>query len=350
MDSNINYGSTPPPPPPGHYEATLQPPKKSSAWKIFFGVILGLSILANIVLFVALIAVGVGSFMLADTVSDEYYKEKVIQSGPAEHKIAIISIDGIIENSMEKKIEEQIKIAKKDCAVKGLIIRISSPGGAVSASDRLYYYIKRYKEQTGKPVIAFMDTLAASGGYYASVACDKIIAEPTVITGSIGVIMGHFVLQDLLETKLGIKPVIVKSGPKKDWPTTFEPVSDEQIAYLQDKLIKPTYERFVSIVAESRKDVLTAEQVRALADGSIYSAQEALDNKLIDKIGYLPDAIDLAKSLTKLHKARIIEYEKPFSFESIFGADSIIKQFNHSALYELTTPQMMYLWQPCLGL
>jgi protease-4 len=350
MDSNDNaFLAPPPPPPPPGYTPQPPQPKKSYGWRIFFGIILGLSILANIILFFSLIVVG--SISLASTGAKKgYYTENLIDSGPSASKIVIINVEGIIQNEMAKDIEQQIKNAQCDDNIKALIFRIVSPGGAVSASDRLYYQICQYKKETHKPVVAFMDTLAASGGYYTAAACDKIIAEPTVITGSIGVIMGHFVLQDLLETKLGIKPVVVKSGPKKDWPTTFEPVSDEQIAYLNNKLIMPTYERFVSIVAESRKDSLTPEQVRALADGSIYNAQEALDNKLIDKIGYLPDAIELAKSLAHLKKARVVEYEKPFSIESIFGAKSMLHNFSNNALYELTTPQLLYLWHPGVGI
>jgi protease-4 len=347
MDSN-DYLAPPPPPPPTYSQPQPQP-KKSYGWRIFFGIILALSIIANIFLFFALIVVGSVSLASAGA-KKGYYVEKMIESGPSASKIVIINVEGIIQNEMEKEIQQQIENAKEDANIKALIFRIVSPGGAVSASDRLYYQIIQYKKETHKPVIAFMDTLAASGGYYTAAGCDEIIAEPTVITGSIGVIMGHFVLQDLLETKLGIKPVIVKSGPKKDWPTTFEPVSDEQLAYLNSKLIMPTYERFVSIVAESRKDKLTAEQVRALADGSIYNAQEALDNKLIDKIGYLPDAINRAKELANIKKAKVVEYEKPFSFESLFGAKSIIRQFNNNTLYEMTTPQLMYLWSPYVGL
>jgi protease-4 len=348
MDTNDNAFITPPSSPQTQGYAQPQPPKKSVGWKIFFGIILALSILTNIVLFITLIVVG--SISLAGVSAKSYYNEKVVQEGPSTSKIAIINVQGVIQNEMQKEIAEQIKNAREDGNIKALIVRIVSPGGSVSASDRLYYQIKQYRAETHKPVIAFMDTLAASGGYYTSAACDQIIAEPTAITGSIGVIMGHFVLQDLLETKLGIKPVVVKSGPKKDWPTSFEPVSDEQIAYLNEKLIMPTYERFVAIVAESRKDKLTADQVRELADGSIYNAQEALDKKLIDKIGYLADAIEAAKDLANIKKARVVEYEKPFSIESLFGANSLLRQFNNNALFELTTPQLMYLWHPGVGL
>jgi len=133
------------------------------------------------------------------------------------------------------------------------------------------------------------------------------------------------------------------SGPKKDWPTAFEPVTEEQIQYINEKLISPAYERFVNIVAKSRKDVLTIEQIRVLADGSIYNAPEALENKLIDDIGYMPEAIALAKSLAKITDAKVVEYEKPFSFENFLEAKSIFR-IDRDTIYELTTPQLMYLW------
>lgn len=308
-------------------------------WKIFAVIILGFSIIANIVLLLTLAA----SVIIFAAGKSEYFLEKVLEEGPAANKIAVIKIEGIIDNKLAENVSQQIKAAKKDKTVKAVIFRTNSPGGSVSASDRLYDQISRFRAEANKPAVAFMETVAASGGLYTSCACDKIIAEPTTITGSIGVIMGHLVLQELFEQKLGIKPVIVKSGPKKDWPTSFEPVTEEQIQYINEKLITPAYERFVGIVAKSRKDVLTVEQIRVLADGSIYNAPEALENKLIDEVGYMPEAIALVKSLAKITDARVVEYEKPFSFESFLDTKSIFR-LDRDAIYELTTPQLMYLW------
>lgn len=315
-----------------------QSSKKGTGWKIFFGIILGLSIIANLVLLLVLAA----SAILFTVGKSEYFIEKILEEGPAANKIAVIRIEGIINNKLSQDIHQQIEAVKKDKTVKAVIFRTNSPGGGIAASDRIYDEICRFRAETGKPVVAFMDTIAASGGLYTSCACDKIIAEPTAITGSIGVIMGHLVLQDLLEQKLGIKPVIVKSSVRKDWPTTFEPVTEEQIAYLNDKLIIPAYERFISIVAKSR-NMLTNEQVRALADGSIYNASEALENKLVDEIGYMQEAITTAKLLANIADAKIIEYEKPFSFEKLLGAQTFFK-LDRDSLLELTTPQLMYLW------
>ena len=321
-----------------------QPVKKGMGWKILVGIILGFSIIANLVLVVALAA----SVIVFAAGKSEYFLEKVLEEGPGANKIAVIKIEGIIDNKLAEDVSRQIKAAKEDKAVKAVIFRTNSPGGGIAASDRIYDQISRFRAEANKPAVAFMETVAASGGLYTSCACDKIIAEPTTITGSIGVIMGHLVLQELFEQKLGIKPVIIKSGMKKDWPTSFEPVTEEQIQYINEKLISPAYERFVNIVARSRKDVLAIEQIRVLADGSIYNATEALENKLIDEIGYMQEAIALAKSLAKITDARVVEYEKPFSFESFLDAKSIFS-LDRDAIYELTTPQLMYLWDAGLG-
>ncbi len=158
-----------------------------------------------------------------------------------------------------------------------------------------------------------MQDVATSGGYYTSVACDKIIAEPTALTGSIGVIMGHFVLEELLENKLGILPVIITSGKKKDWPSSFHVPTEEQLQYLRDKLITPAYKRFVQVVAEGRQSQLTIDDVNGWPTAAYMGAQEALNEKLIDEIGYLDEAIGLVKSLAGIKEARVVEYRKPFS-------------------------------------
>ena len=299
------------------------------------------SVLANLAMVVILVAT-VAVFTARTT---EGLIEEKIEFGPRKNKIAVVRLEGIINREMADDIIEQIESARKDINVKALIIRTFSPGGSVFASDRIHNQIKEFRQQTNKPVIAFMEGLAASGGYYTSVACNKIIAEPTTITGSIGVIMGHFVLQKLLEEKLGIQPVVIKSGPKKDWPSSFSEVTDEQKEYLQNKLIGPAYERFVLLIAQGREEQLTPEEIRLLADGSIYNATEAMNNGLIDRIGYMDTAIELAKTLAGIEKAYVIEYKRPFSLTNWLDSKTqILPRLDRAGLYELTTPQLMYIW------
>ena len=320
--------------------SAAKPPRKRTGWRIFWGVVLALSVLANIMLVLILI----GVVAVFATGRRGIFVEEVIQAGPRTAKIAVISVQGIIDNERAGDVYRQLKSAGADKRVKGLIIRVNSPGGSISASDQIYNEIRKYRDKQDKPVVAFMQGVAASGGYYASVACEEIVAEPTAITGSVGVIMGHFVLQELLEEKLGIQPVIIKSGQKKDWPSPFEPVTEEQRRYIEEKLIGPFYNRFVQVVADGRGE-LTLADVRRLADGSIYGAAEALEEKLIDKVGYLDEAIEQVKLLAGIEEAQVVEYRRPFSLARLLSSQG--KNFlklDRTVLYELGTPQLLYLW------
>jgi protease-4 len=271
--------------------------------------------------------------------------EEVVREGPASQKIAIVNVEGIIRGSLAEEVYSQLKAARHDARVKGLIVRVDSPGGTISASDRIHEEIRKFREEKGGPVIAFMQGVAASGGYYASVACEKIIAEPTAITGSIGVITEFFVVQQLLEDKLGVLPVTITSGQKKDWPSSFRKPSQEELQYMRDRLMTPAYERFIEIVTEGRKASLTPDQVRKLADGGIFGAKEAVQEKLIDDIGYLDDAIALVKSMAGIQNARVVEYHRPFSFGDLLSLKKAnMLKLDRTTLYELGRPEVMYLW------
>jgi protease-4 len=316
------------------------PMKKKSGWRIFWGIFLALSVFANIVFF--LMILGLGAILFAGQA--DVITERVLVPGPASQKIAMIRLQGVIDSARAEDIVEQIQRAAKDASVKALIINVDSPGGTISGSDQIYNEIMKYRHDTARPVVGFMQNLAASGGYYVSVATQEIVAEPTTITGSIGVIMGYMVLQDLLEGKLGIQPVIIKSGLRKDWPSSFRKPSDEELAYFQTKIIDPAFERFKNVVADGRSE-LTIEDVNRLADGSIFWADEALNEKLIDQIGYFDEAVDSAKKLAGLKQAKVVEYTRPLSFLGLFRsqAEGILK-FDRSTIYELSTPQVLYLW------
>ena len=343
QNSNLSGPTGPEPsePMPGIGQGGPTAPGKGTGWKVFFGIVLALSVMANIALVLMLIGV-VAVFAAGQR---GILTEEVIRKGPSRTKIAVITVEGIIHGGQAEDVSRQLKVAQRDERVKALIVRVNSPGGTISGSDQIYKEILKYRQEEKKPVIAFMQGVAASGGYYTSVACEKIIAEPTTITGSIGVISLYFVVQELLEDKLGILPVVVKSGLKKDWPSSFQAPTEEQLQYLQEKLISPAYERFVDIVAEGRKGSLTVDEIRQLADGGIFGAQEALDEKLIDKIGYLDEAIELVKSLAGIEKAQVVEYRKPFSLTSFLTyRHQNALNISRNSLYELSTPQIMYLW------
>jgi protease-4 len=315
--------------------------KKGSGWKVFWGIITGLSMLGNVMLVLMLIGVGIVAFTGR---GERKFTEEVIEDGPRSAKIAIVSIDGVIDEQQAQDVYWQLKTARGDKNVKGLIIRVDSPGGTISGSDQIHNEIIKYRDDTNQPAVAFMQGVAASGGYYSSVACDKIIAEPTAITGSIGVIMEYLVLQQLLEDKLGINPIVVKAGSKKDWPSPFQMPTDEQLQYMQQRIIDPAYDRFVKVVVDGRSG-LTEADVRRLADGSIYWADKALEEKLIDGIGYLDNAIEEAKSLAGVKKAQVVEYKKPFSIMDMLSTKTNVSlKIDRRTLYEVSVPQALYLW------
>lgn len=319
--------------------------KKGSGWKIFWGIVITLSLLANGFMFLLLIGMGTVIAAGSGTAADDGLIENVLVPGSGFRKIAVIDVTGIIDDAMSDWVRRQIDKAEADENVKALIVRIASPGGTVASSDQIHYYINRFQYRTDKPVLGFMQSVAASGGYYSAVACDEIMAEPTVITGSIGVIMNYVVLKGLLEEKLGINPITIKSGKRKDWPSMFSEVTEEQKQYLRDKLISPAYDRFVKLVAEGRQDVLTEEEVRQLADGSIFSAPEALDKKLIDDIGYFDDAVHQVQEMARITGAQVVEYQERFSLWYLLNAKSGPKINLESQIMEyLAAPRLLYLW------
>lgn len=313
-----------------------------SGWRILWGVFFGLSVLANIGLFIMLL--GLIAFFAAGRTS--LFQEVVLREGPRDSRIVVVDIAGVMYDEQANSVYQQLQEARKDRNVKGLIVRVNSPGGTISASDQIYQQIRRYRQEKGKPVIAFMQGVAASGGYYASVACEEIVAEPTAITGSIGVLTGHFVFGELLENKLGILPVFQTMGEKKDWPSSFRPPSDQELEYIRERLLKPAYDRFVEVVEEGRKEALSHSQVLQAADGSIFVAQQAMEAGLIDKVGYLDDAIDRIKSKAGIQRAEVIAYRRPFSWFNILEAKANAKtlRFDRTTLYELGTPEVLYLW------
>lgn len=320
------------------------PPQKprTSGWRILWGVFFGLSVLANVGLFLLLLG---AVFVLGGAGGGR--GATVLREGPRSSRIAVVNIEGIIDDSQANELHRQLKAAREDSSIKGLIVRITSPGGTISASDRIYREIVNYRNEQDKPVVAFIQGMAASGGYYASVACDEIVGEPTAITGSIGVILSHFVFQELLENKLGVQPVFMTKGQKKDWPSSFRAPSDAELAYLNDRLLEPAYRRFIDVIKEGRRKVLTEDEILKLADGGIYVAEQAAAVELIDKTGFLDDAIAAVKTRAGIDKAQVIEYRRPLSFMDLLTAESAKTSLLHldrTKLFELGTPQVLYLW------
>src|SRR5205823_7348630 len=166
---------------------------------------------------------------------------------------------------------ERLDAAAEDCHVKAVVLRINSPGGAVTGSDIMYQEVLNFRQDTGKPVVACMMDVAASGAYYIAMGCDKVYAHPTTVTGSIGVIMSLYNASGLF-IKLGVSSEPIKSGPNKDIGNPGRPMTDEERAILQG-MVNGFYDQFVKVVVRGRS--LPEPQVRALADGRVYTGIEA---------------------------------------------------------------------------
>jgi protease IV len=200
-------------------------------------------------------------------------------------QVAALEIEGVISDSRE--FIDQLKEYGNRSGVRSVVIRINSPGGGVAASQEIYEGIKKFRSESGKKVVVSMASVAASGGYYIACAADKIYANPGTITGSIGVIAEWYNYGDLLQWAK-TQNVVIKSGPFKDAGSSTRPLTDEEKAYFQS-LINNMYGQFVSAVAKSRN--MKEDAVRKLADGRVYTGQEAKESGLIDQLGTYQDAI-----------------------------------------------------------
>jgi protease-4 len=282
-------------------------------------------------------------------------------SGSGSSKVLMLDLVGIISSSEEHgfypipsqvaRLKEALTKAAADSDVQSLVLRINTPGGTVTASDVLYHELRLFKQKKKIPIIASIMDVGASGGYYVAMGTDKIVAHPSSVTGSLGVIMLTMNTNGLLE-KIGVHANAITSGPKKDMGSPFRAMTDEERAIFQS-VINGFYERFLTVIKEGRRN-LTADEIRKLADGRIYSGEQAKAVGLVDSIGYLDDAIELAKKEAGLTDARIVVYQQPGEYRhNIYsrflgeeGSGNFLANFDLMALVRSGTPQFMYLWMP----
>ncbi|WP_447603436.1 signal peptide peptidase SppA [Nitrospira sp. Nam80] len=282
-------------------------------------------------------------------------------SGDGKDKVLLVDLSGVISSesregfysypSLLATIKEELSKAAKDERVKAMVLRINSPGGTVTASDIIYHELKSFKAARNIPIVASIMDVGASGGYYIASAADAVMAHPSSVTGSIGVIMLTVNARGLLE-KVGVEANAVTSGPRKDMGSPFRQMLPEERAIFQS-VIDSFYERFLHVVREGRPN-LSTEQIKKLADGRIYSGQQAKESGLIDEIGYLDEAVDLAKKKAGLTAAKVITYRRPGEYQNnvysrLMGNGSGVANLANLDLLSLVrggTPQFMYLWMP----
>jgi len=324
-------------------------------------------LLCGAVMLTAGTACGPTAYKITPVPADQELREKVLvdEGGLMPTKIVLIDVDGILINRDKPTLfgqgehpvsmfVEKLDKAAADPSVKAVILRINSPGGSVTASDLMYTEILRFKTLTKnqRPVMALLMDVAASGGYYVACACDEIIAQPTTVTGSIGVIMQMVNFSGTM-ARIGITADAVTSGPMKDAGSPFRPMKPEEREVFQ-KLVDQFYERFVVAVATGRKN-LTVEQVREVADGRVYSASEAMDLGFVDGIGTLRDGLALLKKQLGARRVRVVTYHRPLDWkpniyaEAPGGAPQVnLVNITLPEHWPHPTPQFMYLWAPGL--
>jgi protease IV len=347
----------------------VQPPPSRFGQKVLIiGLILvlGISVLMNLGLLAAL---GGG----ADHNRVKPYHATLIE-GEGPEQILIVDVHGEISDhrggsflgesmSMAERVKSQLRQAERDEHIRAVILSVNSPGGGVTASDDLRHSVQRL-QKAGKKVVVHMGDLCASGGYYLVAPADVLIASPTTITGSIGVILPLVDAHELLEKKLGIAYTPVKSGPFKDMTSMARHLRAEERALLQD-LVDEMHNRFVDIVAEGRqghgrfKDTTpeaTRAAVRILADGRVYTAQAALENGMVDELGYLDDAITRAKAVSGLSQASVVRYRREQGLFGMLGADNSGININAgtqlgidgATIDRVMSPALEYRWYPAL--
>jgi protease-4 len=362
----------PPPPPPPGYRPPMQPPQgmppmqqmppmmpppmfmppppreRSFARAIFMTLattIFGLSLAANVylLLFSGLMAGGASA------------RTNTVLEGEATERVAIIPVNGVIMTEASQQFERFIRMAEHDKNVKAVVLEIDSPGGTVTASDEIHHRILQFKKnRPGVQVVATMGSLAASGGYYIACAADYVFAQPTTMTGNIGVLFPRYNVSRLAD-KWGIEETTLEStgANYKNAGSMFKPEDPEDLKYFQD-IIDKSFVQFKTVVQNGRGKKLT-QPLDQIANGKIYLAPDALTLGLVDKIGYLEDAY--LHAATGLKKPQVVRYQNPPSLLEALSAKSNIGsigatsngsvnvQLDWQKLQELTTPRMLYLWR-----
>jgi|GEM_PF-378755 len=307
-----------------------KPPKKRNI--LGMGCLISLAILIGFG-FVGCAILGGAAVVFEDAFSDDEedvfsgfaYTEHIVEEGSGDEKILILDIEGVIsseggaEGSMLAHVRAQLREVRSNSDFVGVLLRVNSPGGGVTASDQIYEEVMKTKA-AGKTIFVFMDEVAASGGYYISCGADKIMATPTTITGSIGVIISSINATELMD-KIGIKPQVFTSGEYKDTLSISRDMRPDEQSYIQ-AMVEESFDRFVSLVSEGRGLSRADLEKRKLIDGRILSGASAYQLGLVDQVGYWDDAVANVRELSGAPNAELVRMEVEVDFldvVSMFG-------------------------------
>jgi len=289
--------------------------------------------------------------------------KEFVLSGKGSEKILIVPINGVISNKSEEKffiekpsmvqeVVSHLEKAADDPSIKAVVLKVNSPGGSVTASDIIYHELKRFREKTGKKIVVLMMDVAASGGYYVSLPTDYIMAHPTTVTGSIGVIFLRPNVARILD-KFGINVAATKSGENKDMGSPFRQPSPEEDKLFQ-KYTDNMAKRFFSLVTTHRK--ISKEQMDVVKTARIFLADEAKSLGLIDQTGYIDDAIKKAAELSSIpFDSKVIVYRRSvYNNDNAYNeavnftdgkSPSLIKEAFGSVIPDFE-PGLYYMWHP----
>jgi protease-4 len=295
-----------------------------------------------------------------DLLGEKEIKEVVLVKSKARDKILIVDVSGILgttlrsglldrEGDILSQVYHRLQLAVEDPFVKGIILRVDTPGGEVTASDILYNEIVKFRERTTKPVVTLMMGLATSGGYYVASASDYIIAHPSTITGSIGVISIFPNFKELF-SKIGVEVTVIKSGELKDSGSLFRDMTEEEKALFQ-AIIDELYQKFLDVVLHGRDKALSMDELKTIADGRIYTAQQAFKLKLIDEIGYFDAALEKVKALSRVEDVKVITYtyypkKKTNLYAKSLDAPKISESEDLKEVFKSLKSGFYYLWLP----
>jgi protease-4 len=290
--------------------------------------------------------------------------EETVVFGESGPKIVLLEIDGVLTEERERAsfglelpsvvatVREALERAKDDDDVVALLLRVQSPGGTVSASETLYHELEVWKKETGLPVIAHFQGIAASGGYYLAMAADRIVAHPTTVTGSIGVVMLGINLTGLME-KVGVTDQTMKAGAFKDAGSPLRPMRPEERAQLQG-VLDDLHKRFREVVAAGRPGI-APDAITRLSDGRVFTAPQALEAGLIDEIGYVETAVELAEKQAGIEESRVVVYHRPSEYRQNLYARGglppvqVVDVDVFSLGWPRLAPGFYYLWPAMLG-
>ena len=331
-------------PAPAPVAGAMQPiyvhvPRKTN-WALRIVLALLVSGLISTLVIVALLGAAVGSGQTGS------FTTRTVLEGDKSQVVAIYDVADMIDGRQADRFRSFARLVLRDSSIKAVVLRVDSGGGGVSASDEMHQDIRRM-QKAGKKIVVSMGGTAASGAYYISAPADYIYAEPTTVTGSIGVISIVPIIKGTLE-KIGAETLVIRSTKATPHKADLNPFEKPSQGIIDDHraLLDKIQARFEKVVADGRGHALTSQEVKDLSNGKVWIADEALELKLVDEIGYQEDALGKAAALAGLGNPKAVRYTERRSLFDMFQSRTTGLTIDRRLIEDLQTPRMMLVWRP----